>query len=74
MDLSQLAAAGTRLDLAIAEARGEVKVTRLAPAKPRRSQLVYTAGTRSTGYRAAGVKVRGGSGCNAAVPTSQWHN
>jgi hypothetical protein len=43
-NLSKLAA-GTKLDIALAEARGEVKVTRLATAKPKRSQLVYTSGT-----------------------------
>ena len=42
MNLSDLAAHGTKLDLALAEARGQVKVTRLAPVKPRRSQLVFT--------------------------------
>jgi len=48
-DLSKLAASGTALDLALAEVRGEVKVTRLAPAKPRRVQLVYTAATVNAG-------------------------
>jgi hypothetical protein len=43
-DISQLAATGTKLDLAIAEVQGAVKVTRLAPAKAKRSQLVYTKG------------------------------
>jgi hypothetical protein len=38
-NLSKLAATGTRLDLALAEVRGEVKVTRLAPAKPRKTNL-----------------------------------
>ena len=73
MTISELAKA-SNLDLAIAEARGQVKVTRLAPAKPKRSQLVYTSGYRSGGYRASGVKVRGGSGCNAAVPQGTWAN
>ena len=44
VNLSTLAATGTKLDLAIAEAQGKVKVTRLTPAKPRRGQLVYTKG------------------------------
>jgi hypothetical protein len=65
VNLTQLAATGTRLDLALAEVRGEVKVTRLAPAKPRKTQLVFTSGHRSTGVRAAGVKLRGGNGHNA---------
>jgi len=37
MNLSTLAATGTRLDLALAEVRGEVKVTRLAPAKAKKA-------------------------------------
>lgn len=37
MNLTALAATGTRLDLALAEARGEVTVTRLAPARARRT-------------------------------------
>ena len=49
LDLSILAAAGTKLDLAIAEAQNKVKVTRLAPAKPRRALLVYTSGTVNAG-------------------------
>jgi hypothetical protein len=64
-NISQLAATGTKLDLAIAEARGEVKVTRLATRKPRRGEQVFTTGYRSTGVRAAGVKIRGGNGHNA---------
>ena len=39
MNLTQLAATGTRLDLALAEVRGEAKVTQLPPAKPKRGQL-----------------------------------
>ena len=39
MNLTQLAATGSALDLALAEVRGEAKVTRLAPAKPKRGQL-----------------------------------
>ncbi len=54
MNLTQLAATGTRLDLALAEVRGEVKVTRLAPAKPRRSQLFAAqVGGGSTRWRPA---------------------
>lgn len=49
MNVSQLAATATKLELAIAEAQGRVTVTRLAPAKPRRSQLVYTGGTVQAG-------------------------
>lgn len=40
MNLTELAKAD-KLTLALAEARNEVKVTRLSPAKPKRSQLVY---------------------------------
>lgn len=65
MNLSQLAANGTALDLAIAEAQGKVKVTKLAPKKARKSQLVFTTGYRTTGVRVAGVKIRGGNGHNA---------
>ena len=72
-NLSQLATAD-RLSLEVADTQGVVKYTVLAARAPRRAQLVYTSGHRSGGYRASGVKVRGGSGCNAAVPTSQWHN
>jgi hypothetical protein len=39
LNLSKLAATGTPLDVALAEVRGEAKVTRLAPAKPKRGQL-----------------------------------
>ena len=74
MNISQLAARATKLDLALADARGELKLTVLKPAKAKRNQLVYTSGHRSGGYRASGVKIRGGSGCNAAVPTSTWAN
>jgi len=65
MNLSQLAATGTRLDLAIADARGILKFTKLATVKPRTSQLAFTTGYRTTGVRAAGVKIRGGNGHNA---------
>lgn len=54
MNLSTLAATGTRLDLAIAEAQGKVTVTRLAPAKPRRNQLVYTASVVNAGRGTGG--------------------
>ena len=64
-DISKLAATATKLDLALAEVRGEVKVTRLATRKPRRGEQVFTAGYRSTGVRASGVKIRGGNGHNA---------
>ena len=39
MNLTQLAATGTALELALADVRGEAKVTRLAPAEPKRGQL-----------------------------------
>lgn len=48
-NLTKLAATGTKTDLLLAEVRGEVKVTRLAPAKPRRNQLVYTSGVVQAG-------------------------
>jgi len=64
MTLTSLAATGSKLDLAIADARGEIKLTVLTPARPKRGQLVYTSGHRSTGVRAAGVKIRGGNGHN----------
>ena len=63
--LSTLAATGTALDLTLADVQGKIKFTKLAPAKPKRSQLVFTSGHRSTGVRAAGVKTRGGNGHNA---------
>ena len=43
-NISQLAATGTKLDLAIAEVQGQIKFTKLAPTKAKRSQLVYTKG------------------------------
>lgn len=49
-------AAGSSLDLLLAETRNEVKVTRLAPAKPRRGQLVYTS-ARVGGARGGSTKV-----------------
>jgi hypothetical protein len=52
MNLSQLATAA-RLDLVVADVQGAVKYTVLPAAKPRRSQLVYTAAT---------VSLRGGKG------------
>jgi len=62
--ISTLAATGTKLDLVVADIQGQIKFTKLAPAKAKRSQLVFTSGYRSTGYRAAGVKIRGGNGNN----------
>ena len=57
MTLTELATAD-KLTLALAEARNEVKVTRLAPAKPRRNQLVYTSacvgGSRGGGSQKVG--------------------
>jgi hypothetical protein len=39
MNLSQLAATGTALDLALAEVRGQVKFTKLPAGKPRKADL-----------------------------------
>ncbi len=47
-NLSQLATA-TAGELALADVQGKVKFTRLAPAKPRRAQLVYTSGVVNAG-------------------------
>jgi hypothetical protein len=74
MNLSDLAATATLGELALADTQGKLKLTKLPAAQPKRSQLVFTSGHRSTGYRASGVKVRGGSGCNASVPAAQWHH
>lgn len=52
MTLTQLATAD-KLTLVLAEVRGEVRVTRLPQAKPRRNQLVYTA-ARVGGSRGGG--------------------
>ena len=41
------------------------KVTVLKRRNPRKNELVFTAGYRTTGYRVNGVKVRGGNGHNA---------
>ena len=41
------------------------KVTVLKTRAPRKSELVFTAGYRTTGLRVNGVKVRGGNGHNA---------
>jgi len=65
MNLSQLAAAGTALDLVVADVQGQIKFTKLATRKPRQHQLAFTTGYRTTGVRAAGVKIRGGNGSNA---------
>ncbi len=40
MNLSQLAAAGTALDLLVADIQGEVKFTKLPTHKPRKADLV----------------------------------
>jgi len=37
-------ATATRLELEVADTQGKLKFTKLAPAKPRRSQLAYTGG------------------------------
>jgi len=39
VNLTQLAANGTQLDLLLAEVRGEARVTRLAPARARKAAL-----------------------------------
>ena len=64
-EISTLAANGSALDLLVADIQGDVKLVQLPPAKAKRSQLVLTAGYRTTGVRAAGVKIRGGNGHNA---------
>lgn len=48
MNLSQLAKAD-RLTLTVADVQGRLTYTKLAPAKPKRSQLVYTAATVNAG-------------------------
>jgi hypothetical protein len=64
-NLTYLATAPTA-ELAQAATKGEIKFTQLKPRKARKGELAYTSGHRSTGYRATGVKVRGGNGQNAA--------
>ena len=44
-DLSKLAATGTKLDLLVADIKGDIKLTKLPAAKAKRNQLVYTSGT-----------------------------
>lgn len=58
LNLSQLAAQGSKLDLALEAAKGNVKLVKLPTAKPRRAQLVYTSGV---------VKAGQGSGRSAKV-------
>jgi hypothetical protein len=43
-NLSKLASTATLGELALADTLGEVKLVKLPPAKPSRSQLVYTSG------------------------------
>ncbi len=43
----------------------EPKITKLKTRKARKADLVFTSGHRTTGVRAAGVKLRGGNGHNA---------
>jgi hypothetical protein len=50
MNLSELAATATLGELALADTQGKLKLTKLPPAKAKRSQLVYTSGR----VRAAG--------------------
>jgi hypothetical protein len=60
-DLSKLAATGTRLDLAIAEARGEVKVTRLPARKARKGErLAERVGGGGSRWHPAAVAPRDG--------------
>ena len=49
MNISQLAATGTLGELALADTLGQVKLTKLPPAKPNRAQLVYTSGVVNAG-------------------------
>jgi hypothetical protein len=49
MNISQLAATATLGELAIADTQGKLKLTKLHPAKVKRSQLVYTAATVNAG-------------------------
>jgi hypothetical protein len=56
MNLTQLATAD-RLSLELADTRGELKFTKLPPAKPRRSQLVYTAARVGGSRRGSSQKV-----------------
>jgi hypothetical protein len=58
MNLSELAAAGTALDLALAEVRGQVKVTKLRTRKPRKGEGWTPA---NKGGRVTGV-ANGGQG------------
>ena len=39
MNISQLAANGTKLDLLLAEVKGDIKLTQLPPAKPKKAHL-----------------------------------
>jgi hypothetical protein len=57
-DLSKLAATGTALDLALAEVRGEVKVTKLPTRGPRKGETWSPA---NKGGRVTGV-ANGGNG------------
>ena len=50
------------------------KVTKLATKKPRKSELVMTAGYRTTGYRITGEKTRGGNGNNAGGKVGWYSN
>ena len=56
MNLSQLATTD-RLTLEIADTQGALKFTKLPPAKPRRSQLVYTANSVGGNRRGASQQV-----------------
>ena len=61
MNISELAAHGTALDLALAEVRGEVKVTKLPTRKPRKEHLTANrVGGGSTRWHAAATAPRDG--------------
>jgi hypothetical protein len=49
MNLSQLAATATLGELALADTQGKLKLTKLPPAKAKRSQMVYTGGLVNAG-------------------------
>jgi hypothetical protein len=49
MNISQLAATATLGELALADTQGKLKLTKLPPAKAKRSQMVYTGGVVNAG-------------------------
>jgi len=65
---TQMSNTFTNLNTIIDELRAagvEPKITKLKTRKARKADLVFTSGHRTTGVRAAGVKIRGGNGHNA---------